>query len=124
MRSILFCLLGVLFVLGCKKDSGSSPSGVGKHTCAGSLDAEYKFRTYKKGILQSEYIGVISDKTESVMQVSVIDPSYSGPLKLEVNCSAGTFVEFGKSAPVGKIYGDDSLILEDGDYKWVYISRK
>lgn len=114
-------LLALLSTPSCKKDSPKTV--VPKETCAHSLSAEYIYRVYYKGALDTNVIVSMVDGGDPYV-IGLQFPTPGGGHSLRLDCDKGTFTMIGTDYPPGKIYGLDSMVIEGGDYKRVYINRK
>lgn len=122
MRNLIIFLL---LLVSCKKDDSAAAKPDPKYACASIWDAEYSYKVYHKGSLDTNITCTINEKIFS--NSTVLDVKFIGGregYRLEIDCVAKTFIISGKPATVGKMYGYDSLVMEEGDYKWVYENRK
>ncbi|MBL7712353.1 MAG: hypothetical protein JNL13_07820 [Chitinophagaceae bacterium] len=123
-KIILLAALSVVILPSCKKDK-ETPKADPKAACIVNYDYESTYNVYHKGSLDTSLTATMitgQDKNDRRIGVSLLR-SKDNHLVLIMDCESKTFVVDGQPGKVGKIYAD-SLVIEDGDYRRVFIPRR
>lgn len=121
MKKLLAILLAITpLFYACKKDKKNPPAPV--QTCSDKMKSEYLYQVFYKGELDTNFIISITGIGNTIGFTYPYSASKNQVLILD--CVKQEFTIKGWDYPQGKIYGMDSMVIEKGDYKRVYINRK